>query len=48
MVRDKYAREKSFEPRSNVLVCEVKLIAHRQNLILKRLDMYGEKLHNLE
>ena len=48
-VRDKYAREKFFEPRAwNLIAREVKLIAHRQDIILKRLDAYAKKLHNLE
>ena len=48
-VRDKYAREKLVEPREwNLLAREVKLIADRQDLILKRFGAYGEKLHNLE
>ena len=48
-VRDKFAREKSFEKCAwNLLVREVKLIARRQNVILERLEAYGKKLYNLQ
>ena len=48
-VREKYVREKSFESHTwNSLVREVKLIAYRQNLILKRLEAYEERLHDIE
>ena len=48
-VREKYVHKKSFESHAwNSLVREIKLIAYRQDLILKRLDVYGERLHNIE
>ena len=33
---------------SNHLIREVKIIAHRQNLIFKRLDAYGKRLRDVE
>ena len=32
----------------NLLVREIKLIAYRQEQILKRLDAYGDRLHNIK
>ena len=48
-MRDKYLREETQHICAwNLLVRVIKLIVFRQEQILKRLDAYGEKLHNVE
>ena len=48
-MQDKFIREKTQGIREwNFLVREIKLIVFRQEQILKRLDVYGDKLHSVE